>query len=526
MKTLLWFARHEMRLAWRDFLSAVTAGRRGRERIALAVIAGFFAALHVLAWKIVGPYAGVTFPPDKGTLLVVTGSVFLAWTVMMSQAMESVTRAFYARADLDLLLSSPAPTRTVFALRVAAIGLTTSLLALLLTAPFINVLALAGGARWLAAYGVLFALAAAAAAFATGLTVLLFRAIGPRRTRFVAQVVAAVVGAVFVIGVQAVSIWSYGSLSRVDAFHSALALRLAPAADSLFWLPARAAMGDMAALGIVAAAGFGLFALAVSAASRRFGAFAVAAAGLGMGAVRQKPGRGFRRLSAAGALRRKEWILLWRDPWLVSQTLMQILYLIPPALLLWKNYGGEAGSLVIMAPVLVMAAGQLAGGLAWLAISGEDAPELMATAPLGQALVLRAKVEAVNGAVALPLAPILAVIAFAAPATALVATAGVLIAAGSSTAIQLFFRAQAKRSHFRRRQTSSRFATFAEALSSIGWAATAGLAAGGSLLAVPAAAMALGVLGLVAWFRPGRPAIRHPRAEQAEGRRADPGIHA
>ena len=32
---------------------------------------------------------------------------------------------------------------------------------------------------------------------------------------------------------------------------------------------------------------------------------------VGMGAVRQKPGRGFRSLSAAGALRRKEWMLLW-----------------------------------------------------------------------------------------------------------------------------------------------------------------------------------------------------------------------
>ena len=46
----------------------------------------------------------------------------------------------------------------------------------------------------------------------------------------------------------------------------------------------------------------------------------------------------------------------------------------------------------------------------------------------------------------------------------------------SATAIQLWFRVQAKRSQFRRRQTSSRIATFAEAFSSIGWAATAALA--------------------------------------------------
>ena len=61
----------------------------------------------------------------------------------------------------------------------------------------------------------------------------------------------------------------------------------------------------------------------------------------------------------------------------MSQTLMQLLYLVPPALLLWRSFADGAGSLVVLVPVLVMAAGQLAGGLAWLAISGEDAPDLV-----------------------------------------------------------------------------------------------------------------------------------------------------
>jgi ABC-2 type transport system permease protein len=48
----------------------------------------------------------------------------------------------------------------------------------------------------------------------------------------------------------------------------------------------------------------------------------------------------------------------------------------------------------------------------------------------------------------------------------------------------LWFRGQARRSQFRRRQTSSRLATFAEAFSSIGWAATAALAFFVPILAV------------------------------------------
>ena len=73
-------------------------------------------------------------------------------------------------------------------------------------------------------------------------------------------------------------------------------------------------------------------------------------------------------------------------------------------------------------------------------------------------------------------APLVAALAFASPPQAAVTAAGVVIATMSATAIQLWFRVQAKRSQFRRRQTSSRIATFAEAFSSIGWAATAAMA--------------------------------------------------
>ena len=508
MNKAVWFARHELRLAMREVMWMLSAGKPRRQKMALVLLLVLAAFLHFVAWAIVAPYAKVTFPPDRTTLVVITGSAFLGWTVMISQAMESVTRAFYTRADLDLLLSSPAPTRLIFVLRVGAIGITTSLLALILIGPFINALAYAGGIHWLSAYGVLFAMSATAAALAVGMTILLFRTIGPRRTRFVAQVVAAIVGAVFVIGVQAISIFAYGSLSRFDALHSSLVMQHMPDLDSPFWLPARAAMGDIPALILVMGLGFSFFALAVSVASRRFGEFAVAAAGAGAGNVRQRAKRKFRGGSATAALRRKEWTLLIRDPWLVSQSMMQILYLIPPALLLWRNYGSDNGNLVVLAPVLVMASGQLAGGLAWLAISGEDAPDLVSTAPIKTHAVIRAKTEAVIGSVAIVLAPIVAAIATASLWIAFVTSVGIVVAAASSTTIQLFFRAQAKRSNFRRRQTSSRIATFAEAFSSIGWAAAAGLTAAGSLLAIPAGVLAVLVLALARLLRPRDPALR------------------
>ena len=197
-------------------------------------------------------------------------------------------------------------------------------------------------------------------------------------------------------------------------------------------------------------------------------------------------------------------MLLRRDPWLMSQTLMQILYLLPPALMLWRSFGDGADALLILVPVLVMAGGQLAGGLAWLAISGEDAPELVATAPVSRRAVIRAKIEAVLSALALVFAPLLLALALVAPMQAATAAAFLIVAAIAATAIQLWFRVQAKRSNFRRRHTASRIATFAEAFSSIGWAGTAALAASGQWQAAVTAVLALGVLAVARIISPHR----------------------
>jgi ABC-2 type transport system permease protein len=136
-----------------------------------------------------------------------------------------------------------------------------------------------------------------------------------------------------------------------------------------------------------------------------------------------------------------------------------------------------------------MAAGQLAGGLAWLTISGEDAADLVATAPLSPSRVIRAKIEVVLIAIGATFAPFVIALMFASARQAAVTALGVAVAAASATAIQLWFRVQAKRSQFRRRQTSSRLATFAEAFSSIGWAATAAM-----VLAIPLAALITGAI--------------------------------
>jgi ABC-2 type transport system permease protein len=126
----------------------------------------------------------------------------------------------------------------------------------------------------------------------------------------------------------------------------------------------------------------------------------------------------------------------------------------------------------------------------------------VATAPITARRIILAKIEAVMGTVALVFAPLIGALALASPVAALVASGGVLIAAAASTQIQLCFRVQARRSQFRRRQTSSRIATFAEAFSSIAWAATAALAAAGTWFALFPAVIAIGILGGVRLISP------------------------
>jgi ABC-2 type transport system permease protein len=470
--------------------------------VALAMIA-IAIFMHAVAFAVVARFAAIDPDAGRGTLVVVTGCTLLGWSLMMSQAMESVTRAFYARSDLDLILSSPAEMHRVFTVRIAAIAVSSMLMALLLAAPFVNVLIMRGGLRWLSAYGVVLGVGAVAAAMSVALSAVLFRPIGPRRTRLAAQVVAAVVGAMFVIGLQVAAILSYGTISYFAFLQSDRLAALVPDIESALWWPARAVLGDPGALFVVVTAGTVMLVATIVVFSTRFGEYATVAAGTDTGAApRHRRFSGFRHTSARGALRRKEWMLLRRDPWLASQTLMQLLYLLPPALMLWRVYGQHHDDLVLLVPVLVMASGQLAGGLAWLAISGEDAPDLVASAPIPFRWIVRAKIEAVTGAVALVFMPLVAALALASPRDALAATTGIVAATLSATVIQLWFRTQAKRKQFRRRQTSSRIATITEALSSIAWAATAGLAAAGHWQALVTAAIALGIICGARTIRP------------------------
>jgi ABC-2 type transport system permease protein len=277
--TIFWFAHHEWRLAWRDWLWLMSGRRWCRRRVALGLIV-IVPFLHGFTYLVLYQSADLSRPPDKRMFVMLTGTLALYGSMMLSQAMEAVTRAFYGRGDLDLILSSPVAVSRLFAVRIGAIAVAIAVMSLALAAPVVNILAWFGGLRWLAAYGVIVALAMLTVAVAVMLTVGLFRAIGPKHTRLCAQIVAAVIGASFVIGVQLAEIISYGTPSRVVFLQSEAVTRYAPDSGSTLWLPARAILGDRLALVIVFSIGAIILATTVCIFAPRFGQLALATAGV------------------------------------------------------------------------------------------------------------------------------------------------------------------------------------------------------------------------------------------------------
>ena len=467
--SLAFLARHEARLGWRDLISMLTAGRRRRAVRIVVGFALFIVFLHWLSYLVLTSGVPIPMTGERDRLVGVTASVLLAWMLMLSQAMESVTRGFYTRGDLDLILSSPVDARKVFALRVGVNAMLVSFMSVVLVGPAVNVLAFTDSLRWLAGYGVALAMGMTATAMAVALTIALFHLAGPKRTRLIAQVVAAIVGAAFVIGIQAAAILTTGGYSRGALLHHPWLIAHAPAPESLWWWPARAIMGDLSLLAILLVAGAAFFAAVTLPLVGRFGHYATAAASVSPTAARRSIPATFLAMRPAQAMRRKEWMLLKRDPWLISQTLMQLLYLLPPALLLWQDFDANGQGVLVLVPVLVMAAGQLAGGVAWITISAEDAHDLVMTAPLSANTVMAAKLYTVMKAVSLVFVPLVLVLAWEAPWAGFASLAGMIVACSCAALIQLWFRTQSKRSSYRRRHTASRVATFAEAFCCIAW---------------------------------------------------------
>jgi ABC-2 type transport system permease protein len=357
--------------------------------------------------------------------------------VMLSSAYAHVLRMGRDRAELELLLTAPIPAARAITARIASIQALVALPFLMLTTPFFVASALLGHWRWLAGPLVVAAIAVLATAGALFIAAGLDHLLGPARARLAAQLTGVALGAgMFVLG------------QAPNFAPRWFAARLAALEHPPPWpldVPARALFGDgLSLLLLLALALLAVRAAAGLAASRLEAAPAPVA--------EQRGGTARFGGSPLAMMFHKEWRLLARDPELVAQIGQQLVFMVPVVALLFS--GGQ-----ITAPRLAAAGvfigGALASSLAWLVIAAEDAPDLIASAPVARRQVLIAKLGAALAPPLLLVLALAAIVVLREPLAAALMVPMALIAGLVTAAMQLWTRPPARRSAFRQRYRSS-----------------------------------------------------------------------
>jgi len=502
----LWLLRHELRLFWFS-LSSGKAGapRRPAWRVLgsgllvwLGLHAGVFALLHAI-----GPTGGM---PPREFVIAVSALLLSTFLFMLSSALKRSVETLFDRGDMDLLLSSPLPSRSIFTVKLAGMAFGVAALYLFFLTPFAHVGLLLGQLRWLALYPVLFGLAVLAASLAMLLTLALVRVLGARRTRVVAQVVGALAGALLYLLSQAGNLMAQSGGMAATSSARVMAALQAVDPGSLLFLPARAALGDAAAVAVIATLGLLAGLLTVRWTHRFFVRGLQQAAGSTRVAGRRGPvpyrfDRGLLQLVMV-----KEWRLVWRDPHLISQILLQLLYLLPICFVVFRN---NQLQLTVIAAGLTMLCGSLSASLAWIILLAEDAPDLLQSSPARALTVRMAKLGAavipVFMLVALPLLWLVVRAPLAGLLTALTALGATL----SAALVNEWTGRPATRGEFRNRGQRGVATRLLELCSVLAWSALAWLlqrAASGAPASLAfaaglgaAAAIAIGILPL-AWL--------------------------
>ena len=509
----LWLLAHEARLGARSF----PAGKGSsfiRRYGTLMFWGGFLClCLHLAGYAFAPSLVAVPRQPTPADLMSVSFFLAMGFAILTARSLDGVTHLLYSRADLDLLLSSPLPPQRVFSARLMATGLQTLAPALFFTAPFANMAVLRGDWRWISLYPLMLVFTVLATCLAGALATLMFSAIGAKRTRVVAQVVATVLATGIGIAAQINKLVSDDTQAWMADQLVEWSQSSAFAADSPLVWPAQALLGawlPMLQLALTAVMAM-LFTGRLVAA--RLAANAVTALGADMGArdrgrakaaVRRGP---VFRASPAAMLRRKEWLTALRSPWLAGELLTPLVYLLPPVVVLSKAQGGDTPPLWLMVSALTMLGSQIAAGVSRLMISGEDAPELVATAPVTRGVLDCAKIVTVVEVAAILLVPPIALVFWHSALAGFVGLSSSLLAVVCVCFVHLWFRTPGQRETFYGKTKVPITVSIADQMIGFGVASAAGFAIRANPWAMACIAAVMALM-LVVWSRRVRPEAR------------------
>lgn len=492
---VLFLLSHEMLLTWRNF-RATGKGRNVRRAIFYTFVTAFLGFGGYWAARILSEFQPEATPLMLGAI----GAVFvILFSFMLAQALMLITESLYQRGDLDLLLASPVPAWRVLIVRMSAIAINVGLFYLILATAVFVWLPHFGGWAWLSFAPSILLLILFSTAVGLILARILFSLIGPKNTRIVAQILASVIGAAFFISSQIPRLLE--DESRSQAMRELLERLIAVFRDvsSPLSLPARAALGVGADPWIWLAFVLALYVAAIWWYASGFAADAAAISGLG--ARKRRTGRAARPMRGGimSTLLNKEWRLLRRDPLLLSQILLQLFYLVPLFLVFGTRLGEDGFNRFSAAGFafgFVLLVTSLAASLAWLTVSAEDAPDLIASAPVSRDHIERAKALAAGlPAAALLVPPALGAAVIVGPMTGFWLLLGGGAAIASTCLIAIWHQTPGNRKEFRRRTRGSLMLNVGRSFVGLGWIGATALAVWGwPLVAIVPALISLGLL--------------------------------
>ena len=317
----------------------------------------------------------------------------LAVSFMTTQAMLRSQDTLYLAGDLDLLLTAPLSPRRVLLAKLCGIVANIVMVFAAFTLPVALPVALLGHPGLFGIPLLLLALAMVSACLGLAITLAVVRIASPRTARTIAQIVGAFLGA----GVFLASQFLSAGPGRESAGRALVGWLIdhdfgSPASPPC---PGRAAFGELPAMVAVLGAAMLVFLGAGALLGRVFLiSYQNAPARLTRSRGRAKGGiaRHFRE-GLFATMFAKEARLLRRDPQLAFTIVLRLIYLVPIALPAF-THGRGPPLLPALAFAGVLIAGQLAGSLAWLTVSAEDSPDLIAVAPVEKQAAERAKLAA------------------------------------------------------------------------------------------------------------------------------------
>ena len=439
-----WLFLHEVRVSWRsmELSPAMRLGGLGLMLVYFGI--GVYLALSLDVAIETNPYIAVMIFTAAAT----------AFTFNISGSMRSAQHTLYEQGDLELLFTSPiSPARVIMA-KLAGISISMVFWNALFLFPLLIPVAAINNPQLFGILAVVITVSVLATSIGLWLTLWIVHFVGPHAARRVIQIIAAFIGAAIFVVSQLAPHLGGDDQGRFQTLFL-WCLSRGVGIDGISGLPGRASFGDPLALIIMIGAAVALFWFTAWSLQTQFLRVYQSAANKHA----PKLAKSIDIRNSFGnhvgfTIIRKEYLLLLREPSLIYNILLQLIFMTP----LLVGFG-QATKLLLLMPgaafMSVFAAAKLVGDITGLAISSEDAPDLLNVSPLPLTWITRWKLYGVM-LISVPLTLVVPLLMFAkSPAAAVLTLIMTIIAGGLAAAIELRYSKPRTRHKFRRRGSGS-----------------------------------------------------------------------